>query len=95
MQKNKKIWLFLTVLILVVVNVFLLFEGREGKPAEAQICVNMMPHNCSWISLGGGEWRTAICPAGSILVGLQLYCSEDCGDQDEDWVKSLYCCSWN
>lgn len=63
---------------------------------EAQSCVAIPTGfgNCQVINTNQGvKNRDAKCPPNQVLTGMHLFCSEDCGDRDEDWVVNITCCS--
>ena len=49
--------------------------------------------NCITVNSNQG-WtqRSVRCPAGYYMTGMDLWCSEDCSDRDEDWVQRVICC---
>lgn len=63
---------------------------------EAQTCVPIPTGfgACQVINVNFGvKHRDANCPPNQVLAGMHLFCSEDCGDKDEDWVQNITCCS--
>lgn len=84
--KGQDVWV--RVYILVTTNGVSNFEYYDFKYPGKELLLGSQ----TWVySNQGVNFRRPQCPYGYAMTGLNLYCSSDCGERDEDWVRAINC----